>query len=121
VPDVEDIGIDVFYRHVGAQVRSARIAAGVSQAAVAARVGLTRSSVANLEAGRQHISLYHFSLITRALNAEFGDLLPTHSAQPNANILTDLCDELADSPDTAKEFVRGAIAQLRAVDNAGRR
>lgn len=112
MPDVEVAGIDSFYSFVGSKVRSARIAAGVSQATIAARVGLTRSSVANLEAGRQHISLYHFVLISRALGAEFNDFLPSDSAPREINIFEGLRDELANSPDTAKEFVRGAIAQL---------
>ena len=112
MPDAKDAGINTFYGVVGAKLRSVRISAGVSQAVVAARVGLTRSSVANLEAGRQHISLYHFALISRALDAEFSDLLPSVPAPRANSIFEGLNDELADSPDTAKEFVRGAIAQL---------
>src|ERR1700722_5289322 len=82
VPNSTDAGSLNFYRLVGDKVRSARIAAGLSQALLAEQVGLTRSSVANLEAARQRTSLYHFVLIAHALKTEVSELLP---GEPNPN------------------------------------
>jgi transcriptional regulator with XRE-family HTH domain len=112
MPDVKDAGSDRFYATVGAKVRSARIAAKISQADLAAQVGLTRSSVANLEAARQRTSLYHLVLISRALKADVNELLPDIPKLPTEYISPDMARELADSPETTQHFVRGAVAKL---------
>ena len=79
MPDVEDAGIEDFYALVGSKVRSARLAADLSQEFLAHKVGLTRSSVANLEAGRQRIALHLFAAIANALNKDACELLPERS------------------------------------------
>lgn len=93
-------------------MRSARIEAGLSQAALAEQVGLTRSSVANLEAARQRTSLFHFVLISRALGTEVSELLPGEPRPYDSEFTSSLQNELADSPETAQEFVRAAVARL---------
>lgn len=113
VPDSEDAESLQFYKLVGAKVRSARIEAGLSQAILAEQVGLTRSSVANLEAARQRTSLYHFVLISRALGAEVSELLPDEPSPYDSQFTSSLQNELADLPGTAQEFVRGAVARLQ--------
>ena len=102
-----------FYKLVGAKVRSARNAAGLSQAHLAEHVGLTRSSVANLEAARQRTSLYHFVLISRALGAPVSELLPDEPSPYDSQLTSSLQNELADSPESTQEFVRGAVARLQ--------
>jgi transcriptional regulator with XRE-family HTH domain len=118
VPDVEDAGIEDFYALVGSKVRSARLAAEISQEFLANKVGLTRSSVANLEAGRQRIALHLFAAIAHALNKDACELLPERSQSHRASIaISDLQEELADSPESMQSFVRGAVARLGADDN----
>jgi transcriptional regulator with XRE-family HTH domain len=117
VPDSTDTESLHFYRLVGDKVRSARIAAGLSQALLAELVGLTRSSVANLEAARQRTSLYHFVLIARALKTDVSDLLPDEPNPRVANSASDLQDKLADLPESAQEFIRGAVARLQSSDS----
>jgi len=114
VPDVEDAGIEDFYALVGSKVRSARVAAEISQEFLANKVGLTRSSVANLEAGRQRIALHLFAAIAHALNKDACELLPERSRSQShrASIISDLQEELADSPESTQSFVRGAVARL---------
>jgi transcriptional regulator with XRE-family HTH domain len=46
---------DNFYLCLGQRVRHARRKAGLTQAVLAARVGLTRASVTNIEKGRQKV------------------------------------------------------------------
>lgn len=116
MPDVEDAGSEDFYKAVGQKVRFARVAAGMSQALLASHVGLTRSSVANLEAARQHISLYHFILISHALNTTIDDLLPLSPRVDGSPLPENLENELANSPTTARTFVRGAVARLHSSD-----
>lgn len=114
MPDVEDAGIEDFYALAGAKVRSARLAADISQEILAQQVGLTRSSVANFEAGRQRIALHLFVSIAYALNKDVCELLPEKAKTHDSTILTNLQDELANSPESARNFVRGAVARLGA-------
>jgi transcriptional regulator with XRE-family HTH domain len=50
--------IEPVYRQFGAKVEALRTALGLSQEELAKRVGLQRTSIANLEAGRQRILLH---------------------------------------------------------------
>jgi transcriptional regulator with XRE-family HTH domain len=117
VPGSTDAASLKFYKLVGDKVRLARLAAGLSQALLAEQVGLTRSSVANLEAARQRTSLYHFVLIARALKTDVGKLLPSEPSQYDPNLTSDLSDKLSDLPESAQEFVRGAVARLQSSDD----
>ena len=49
-----------FYKAVGQLVRAARDKAGLTQNALASRLGLTRTSVTNIEKGRQKVLLHTF-------------------------------------------------------------
>ena len=62
---------------VGARVRDARKAAGLTQAALAAKVAVSRVSINNIEHGRQDSSLTLFAWIAWACGVTLGDLLPT--------------------------------------------
>jgi transcriptional regulator with XRE-family HTH domain len=62
-------------RTVGKRVRAAREAAGLSQEQVAKRVGLARSSVANLEAGRQDMNITRITGILAALGMDLNALI----------------------------------------------
>lgn len=62
-------------RRIGRLVAEARDRTGLSQADVAKRVGLTRSSVANIEAGRQRVHAARLAMLARVLCVDAGDLL----------------------------------------------
>jgi DNA-binding XRE family transcriptional regulator len=65
------------YRHVGAAIRKHREACGMTQAQLATAVGLLRTSVVNLEAGRQRAPLHTLFPICAVLGIEAADLLPS--------------------------------------------
>lgn len=65
-----------FYPRFGRTLRRARKAAGLSQEDLGKAVGLNRTSVSNIEKGRQKILLHTFSEVLRALRVEARDLLP---------------------------------------------
>lgn len=50
--------------------------AGLTQANVASLVGLSRVSIANIEAGRQSVSLDRVPAYAKALRCRIADLLP---------------------------------------------
>ena len=59
--------IEPVYVMVSAKIRMVREALGMDQAELAKRVGYTRTSIVNLEAGRQRIPLHQVEEIARAL------------------------------------------------------
>jgi transcriptional regulator with XRE-family HTH domain len=75
--------MEPFYREFGDRLRRARMAKGVSQAAVAPGVGLSRTSVANIERGRQRLSLHLLMEFARVLEVEPCDLLPPVHPEPD--------------------------------------
>jgi transcriptional regulator with XRE-family HTH domain len=116
LPDVEDAGIEDLYTYMGEKIRSARIAIGISQDVLAQRIGLTRSSIANLEAGRQRIALHLFVAICQALDKDVCELLPGKPEPYHLPISTDIEEKLASSPESMQKFVHGAVAR-REIDS----
>lgn len=50
--------IELVYRNIGTQLRNLRESRGWTQAEVATVLGMTRTSVVNIEAGRQRVMLH---------------------------------------------------------------
>lgn len=67
---------DEIYVAVGEKVRAARLARNLTQEQVADRIGLERSSVANIERGTQRLPIHVLYRIAAALDFPFIDLLP---------------------------------------------
>ena len=67
------------YKAFGAQVRSRREVLGLTQLQLSKKIGLTRGSVANIEAGRQSVLLHQFLDIAAALQQTPEQLLPTRT------------------------------------------
>ena len=61
-----------FYAQLGSKISRARRDAGLTQGAVAQVAGISRASLANIEAGRQQVFVHHLVEIARAL--DLGDL-----------------------------------------------
>lgn len=68
--------MDDLYAQFGRQLRAARSEARLTQQEVAERVGLTRTSVTNIERGMQHISLRQLYLLAAAVGLHPAQLLP---------------------------------------------
>lgn len=65
-----------FYKQVGLRIREARKERGLSQDVLAKSVGLNRTSLSNVEKGRQKLLLHTFFGIAGRLGAEPNSLLP---------------------------------------------
>lgn len=65
-----------FYRSLGSLVRKIREESGLTQDQLAQKIGLTRTSITNLEHGRQKIQVHVLYELANALGVEPADLLP---------------------------------------------
>ena len=75
------VDIDKIYEEIGARVRSARLKADVNQDTLAAYLGLTRTSVTNIENGRQRPSIHLLILIAKCLEIDMLALLPNDATE----------------------------------------
>lgn len=73
------ISEEKLYEAIGIKIRTLRKSikpTPVTQEKLAKKIGLKRTSIANIEKGLQTISLYQIYLISDALNVTIEDLLP---------------------------------------------
>lgn len=82
--------VDPLYREFGRLMKSGRETTGMSQAALGRRIGLSRTSVTNIESGRQHVSLRQLFEIAQALGRSPESLLPEVAAELPAEIKSDI-------------------------------
>lgn len=75
-----------FYAQLGENVRKWRDQRRLSQGALAALVGMTRTSLTNIESGRQHPPLHTFCAIAETLKVEVTELLPGRPAASTEKI-----------------------------------
>jgi transcriptional regulator with XRE-family HTH domain len=71
------------HARIGARIRAARTKAGMSQAQLSGKIGMSRSSVANLEAGRQGIPAERLVTLGTVLDLDLADLLPVPGVTRN--------------------------------------
>ena len=69
-------------QRVGLRIAEARNAAGLTQQQLAEVIGLTRTSVTNMEVGRQSIDAVQLAQIARALRTTLDALLPADDLPP---------------------------------------
>jgi transcriptional regulator with XRE-family HTH domain len=67
---------DAIYEAFGQMVAKWRLDAGLKQGAFAKRIGLSRTSVTNIERGRQAVNLHTVYLMAETLGRDVTDLLP---------------------------------------------
>ena len=101
--------LKALYTEIGAQVRRARKRQGWSQLDLARAVDLTRSSVANLEAGRQRPPVHVALLIAHALDVPVNDLLPSGPDLDRFVKVQSPDIDLDGQPEATHEFVTAAI------------
>jgi transcriptional regulator with XRE-family HTH domain len=103
-----DEQVDDFYAVVGGRIKEVRTRSRLTQNELASRLGLTRSSVANIEAGRQRVQLHWLAQIAVMLDVGMNDLveLPERGRE-NLGV-----PDTGGLPDSTAEFL--AIAMRRA-------
>ena len=77
-----------FYADLGKRIRSRRQQAKITQGELAQRLSVTRSSITNIEGGRQRILAHSLYDIAQALGVSPASLLP-----PTEGLNSDLMEE----------------------------
>ena len=78
---------DLIYNLFGKKLREARKSANLTQESLAERVNLTRTSITNIEKGRQHISLHMLYRLATAVGVEPTSLLPEKELIAEAHLI----------------------------------
>ncbi|MBI3805327.1 MAG: helix-turn-helix transcriptional regulator [Nitrospirae bacterium] len=103
--------MDYFYREFGRILRQRRKAAGFTQDEVSARVGLSRTSITNIEQGRQHISLHMLYELADAIGSTPGELLPDRlSLVQQSSELEKKLGKLS-VPEDEKDWIRRLVSK----------
>jgi transcriptional regulator with XRE-family HTH domain len=76
---MDKMDIDPFYKHIGMTLRGAREALSMTQAELAQVVGLSRTSLTNIELGRQRILVDQLAELANALHISVSSLIPERS------------------------------------------
>jgi len=74
---------DRIYKNLGKRIRDLRKSLSLTQDRLAKRIGISRASLANIEAGRQQVLVHHLFALANALDLESPvQLLLSPRAQP---------------------------------------
>ena len=97
----------VFYEEVGRRIRDARRQRKpiLTQDGLGKLVGLTRTSITNVERGRQKCLLHTLADIALALHVEVASLIPPMTAE-----FPELDDAIKDRPASEKMWIRSTVA-----------
>lgn len=104
-----------FYREFGLRLHNARKRAGITQGELAQKVGMGRTSICNIEGGRQHLSLHVLPALAEALGVEECDLIPAREKRPEpADILASLPKDLpGEIKNLVSKFLGNAVNDKR--------
>ena len=69
------MGSDQIYRNLGIRIKDLRKNLGLTQERLAQQVGISRASLANIEAGRQQVLVHHLFGLANALQLDSPELL----------------------------------------------
>lgn len=98
---------DAFHQAFGDAVRVARDRKGMTQDGLAKAVGLTRTSITNIEAGRQRPLLYKAYDLARALSVELDALMAQCAEAARKDEIAFLTKRLAELNESPPRRKRG--------------
>ena len=93
-----------FYSSLGERLQRARRRQGLTQEELAARIDFTRTSVVNIEKGRQKVLCHTLVDLLRELRVAADELLPSPSEKTKLETL------LRATPLSEQRFVRSVVA-----------
>lgn len=102
-----------FDRALGKRVREFREQAGVKQDQLARAVGLSRTSITNIERGRQGVQAYLLSRIAETLGRLPADFLPGDRSKPT----TPIPDKVKELEPSRREWATRVLTSTREDDD----
>jgi transcriptional regulator with XRE-family HTH domain len=112
----------LIYRLVGEHIRVARqrFVPSMSQVQLAEKIGVSRASVVNIEAGRQRPPLHVLWQIAEALGTELTDLIPSHAeyakheepAELDEQMVAQI-EEAAEGDTTTRQLLTDFVSRAR--------
>ena len=88
---------------------ASKINAKLTQEIVAGRVGLSRTSITNIEKGRQHVSLHLFLYLASAVGAHPTELLPDKVSSGKTGMIHDHIQKKSNLEDEHLEWVTSIV------------
>jgi transcriptional regulator with XRE-family HTH domain len=104
--------MEQIYIEFGRLLKRRRKEANLTQDAIATKIGLVRTSVTNIEQGRQHVSLHMVFQLADAIGVRPQDLLPDRAPRP---LSADLERSLGERPidETSKYLIRRMVSNTQ--------
>lgn len=106
-----DEAISRLYAEIGESIRKGRVKSNLTQIELANIVELTRSSIANIEAGRQRPPVHIIFMIAQAFNVSAHELIPSTSELDTLATIGPTPD-LEGRDSATQEFITGVLRQL---------
>ena len=102
----------LLYRRLGEQLRLGRVRAGLTQAELADRAGLLRTSITNIEAGRQHPPLHVLYRLCSTLGTDLAAILPSQEelSRPD-RVAIEVEGTVREVPLKTAEFIRQLLRE----------
>jgi transcriptional regulator with XRE-family HTH domain len=95
--DEEDSTADKYYQVIGELIAVKRKVIKIRQEDLAKAIGLTRTSIVNIEAGRQRLSIHTLYRIADVLKTDIHSLLPKSTQDIDAQIARVAIHNLAEN------------------------
>lgn len=96
---------DTFYKEIGKRIFKAREAKGFTQQQLADKISLKRTSVTNIEKGKQKILIHTLAIIASKLDVDIESLIPKIELIQN--------EELTEKyPQKSISWVESALSQI---------
>ena len=105
-----------FYIYIGRKISEARKKAGFKQEAFASLMELSRSSIVNIEKGRQHPSIHLLMEMATKLKVKFIDLIP--QAVQSEDIDAELIKEISRLPKSEKDTKKDLQGFLKEIQSS---
>lgn len=102
------VNVESLYHEVGQNIKAWREQRGLTQEALASQVSLTRTSITNIEKGRQKLLLHTLIDIATALGTHPASLLPRLAGKSQ----DDLDTKLDGLPAHTKDWIKTTVASL---------
>lgn len=96
---------DDLYKAIGERVREGRSRIGLTQEALGELVGLGRTSITNIERGRQRMTVHALYALAQALRQQPASLLPAVTSEPMPAL-----DRVEGLTDVEREWIRTVVS-----------